>query len=804
MTTPKPHIKLNNQRQTEGQFTFRYIPRGNSSTEDEKEESLPKDYTRMAQQFRTSLIRLRRDKFIRTERRDPLLIIPVHIDYIRIQFQSQFNSIDYFSQYINSFGLEAVSFSKLGTEGLFAVIDQNKVRSFIISLENFIKQTLENIQGQVYDSKIKYIKDFELLSTDSLLAGSDSIETITLRLVNFPLSSSYFTQIWPSLEKYLIDNKLNYSYGPESHSLEVEQLTKQQLTLIVDNFDVVLSVTSNLSTVIGPSKVAIPKRSYGFTISQPVDNLPIVGIIDTGISNQTPLADVLINDSSFDITGTGAFVDNANHGTGVAALVALGKRPYAKNYRGEIDPDAQLLSIKVMDSAREHLKPSDVLGVLNNVKAEYPEIKIFVLTIGNDINKKNDEDFSVYVAELDKFSYKNDVIIFISTTNNHKAADDNSDYDIGYFNSEVANLSSPAESMNNVTVGACSDNITGNIGWAISESNDYPALYTRKHHINIRPYYPKNKNNKHYFKPDIIESGGDYEKTAFFIAQGSRASIEILSADPSESFFKQIGTSYSAPLAANLAVRIQKLYPQVRAQTIKALIINSANKNLINFPENHKSLQNRVIGHGIAVPEKSLYSNENSITFILEDEITIDKMQLYPIHLPKYLYDGTLSKNFGILRVTATMCFSFLPYTSNQLSYCPVHIGFSMFRNTSSIRIIENLDESKLRESWTQDSYHKAKPIPYSNSQKISFVVGKKDLIQEDGTFKIAVSCRLNPQILQGQDNIYRIPHRFSLVLCIEENLKDTNASGRLYNEMVAINHVENISVADIELEGTI
>lgn len=135
---------------------------------------------------------------------------------------------------------------------------------------------------------------------------------------------------------------------------------------------------------------------------------------------------------------------------------------------------------------------------------------------------------------------------------------------------------------------------------------------------------------------------------------------------------------------------------------------------------------------------------------------------------------------------------------------CFMHIAFSIFRNTTSVSIIEKLDESKLRESWTQDSYHKAKPIPYSNSQKISFSVGKNDLIQEDGSFKIAVSCRLNPQILPGQDTLYKTPHKFSLVLSIEEKLTEAKATGRLYNEMIAINHIENIAVADIELEGTV
>mgnify|MGYP000110585917 FL=1 len=38
------------------------------------------------------------------------------------------------------------------------------------------------------------------------------------------------------------------------------------------------------------------------------------------------------------------------------------------------------------------------------------------------------------------------------------------------------------------------------------------------------------------------------------------------------------GTSYAAPLAANIAAKIVRIYPGLRMQTVKALIINSANK----------------------------------------------------------------------------------------------------------------------------------------------------------------------------------------------------------------------------------
>ena len=802
MANPKPHVKLNTQSQTEGQSTFKYTPR--FQNKDIEEDAVEKDYTHMARQFQSSVRKLSRDKRAREVNRNPDLVIPRHIDYIRLHFQAQFDVNKYFRLYYENFGLEAVLISKFGTEGLFAVVDMIQVKNFINGIESFIKKELEKESTANFDENIKYIKSFELLTTHSIIKAEETFGSYTFRLVDFPLSVEYFKMLWPALENYLKDNHIFYIYNSEDHTLEIKGLAEALLEEIINNFDIILSVTSNLSTVIQPTRVATPKRTYGFTINPSSDNLPIIGIIDTGISSLTPLVQILINDERFDLTGSGAFIDHTNHGTGVAALAAMGKRPYASDYRGEIEADARLLSIKVMNGSTGALMPSDVITILKHVKDEYPTIKLFVLTIGNKFHKKNDEDFSGYAAALDRFSHEKDCLIMISAGNNHKAGDDQKDYDVNYFENECANLAVPAESMNNITVGAASDNITGNNIWAISSDAEFPALYTRKYHCNLREYFSKNKMNKHLFKPDLLESGGDYEFHSLGIVQGEKASMEVLSSDPTESFMRQVGTSYSAPLVANLAARFQLGYPEIRSQTIKALILNGANHPLFPFPNESKHLLNRVTGHGFLNQSKALFSNDNSLTLVLEDEIMPGKMQLYPIRLPAYLSDGTLAKKVGLVKISITLCFSFLPYTSNQLCYCPVHIGFAMFRNVEAENIMSKYSDAILRERWSQDAYYKGKPIPYSNSQKVEFKIGQKELISEKGIFKLAVSCKLNPQLLPGEEEKYTHSHKFSMAIRIEENLTEAKLTGNLYNEMIAINEIENIAVADIELEGTI
>jgi hypothetical protein len=322
--------------------------------------------------------------------------------------------------------------------------------------------------------------------------------------------------------------------------------------------------------------------------------------------------------------------------------------------------------------------------------------------------------------------------------------------------------------------------------------------------------FPKNKINKLYFKPDIIECGGDYEYSLSnsYIGSGSKASMEVLSAIPTESFYNHIGTSFSAPLVANIAAQIQKNYPDIRAQSIKALIINGASLNLIRFPQPLLTLLNKTAGHGLTNERKSIFSNDNSITFLLEEEIEPEQIKIFPLNFPQYLTADNLGKRNGILRITATLCFSFDPVLNHQLAYCPVHIAFCVFKNQNAEQImateeeIASLLKSNLR--WSQSGRHVSKPIPYTNTQKISFSVNYQDLINESSTFKIAVNCRINPQLLPGTEDGYQIAHPFSIAVMIEENLKDDELTGKLYNEMVLCNSVENISVIDLVVEGTV
>gem|GEM_PF-5108732 len=72
-------------------------------------------------------------------------------------------------------------------------------------------------------------------------------------------------------------------------------------------------------------------------------------------------------------------------------------------------------------------------------------------------------------------------------------------------------------------------------------------------------------------------------------------------------------------------------------------------------------------------------------------------------------------------------------------------------------------------------------------------------LVDEEHTLKLAVNCRVNPQLIPGLDSGYAGPFAFSLAITFEENVKESELTDQLYDEMIAVNEIINIASAEGE-----
>ncbi|HBR10854.1 MAG TPA: hypothetical protein DD740_01305 [Chryseobacterium sp.] len=140
---------------------------------------------------------------------------------------------------------------------------------------------MEGNQAVQYSSYIKYIAGFELLKSKDILKFKleNTGNIVYLSLINLPLDESVKQHIFQSLTDYLEQVSISYKYDEESDRIELQNPASEQIQKIVQNFDIIESVTCSAFTTVRPSDFGTVKRQSGFTIQNADDDLPIIGIL---------------------------------------------------------------------------------------------------------------------------------------------------------------------------------------------------------------------------------------------------------------------------------------------------------------------------------------------------------------------------------------------------------------------------------------------------------------------------------------------------------------------------------------------
>lgn len=826
----KNHLYFKNPQ--EGVTTFKQKSRfnPNSSEKDEENEDIIKDYTPKKEDFIRSLKSFSKERKLRKLKKT--INIPETIEYIKITFHDIFDSSSFENIYRNIFGLDIISYSDWNTKALFAISDYEKFKHFIKQLEIFINT--DSHFNPTYDLNIKFIKEFDFLSSNLIVEYDKFKSHLIVNLIDSLQLDVTKNIIENRLIIFFEENQINFKINYELNIIELIGIDEEFVNLIIDNFDIIQSVNSYNSGLVKPNEFNLTEKSFGFEITNFKNELPIIGIIDTGIEKKTPLESIIINDDSFNLTNSSSLIDNVDHGTAVATIAALGDKLYP-NHIGKFESDAKLLIIKTLDINSGQIFESDVVELIRKANFKY-NVQIFTLTILYENYKKYNEKVSSYAFALDKLSHELNILIFISIGNVNESQyffDNNQNKSLfpKHFETEFTNLCSPAESMNNITVGAFASNLENNDYDRMSPIGTVPAIYSRTFHINwdLKIFRDKTgklnyrRTNKLSFKPDVISYGGDYDNR-FDV---NKTGLKVLTTDSGSFFNKNVGTSYSAPFTANLAARILKKYPDMskNMQTVKALIINSSEIKEKNIEI--KNMENSVIGNGLPNELISLNSSDDRITFILEDEIYPETIKCFSLKLPRYLLD--LTNPQSILEFTSTLCFSFAPINKSQFTYCPIHMAFGFFDNLplelykmdTNGNILKNsngtpqetyginynkMADIRLKESWSQDYYYKPKVL--SNSQKVTFTLTKKFLEKNkdsDGNIivKIALNCKSHKLLDEiEKKKLSKIPVKFSLITTIEELPYRNKTTNRLYQEMQNINNLDVINDLELEIEN--
>jgi hypothetical protein len=406
----KAHLYFKNP--IEGTVKFRQKPRY-SGEENKKQEDKDKPNINI-EAIRDSISLYNQGKLNREANRNEELKISLFIDYIEIEFYDTFASRDFTAKYRTNFGIYPVVFSQFNTIGLFAVVDRILFTKFFNELRRIV--TVEKLEKD-YNFNIEFIKRFKFYDVGILSRGIETKSHYILELIdNSELFQDTIFPLERQLTDYLSQKEVRYTHDLENNRIELLEVSTDIVQEIANNFDIIQCVNSHDSGFIRPSLVQTPIRSFGFEIEKPEKNLPVIGIIDSGISSLTPLKDLIINQGNeFDITGSSPLEDVCNHGTGVAALAIFGDKLYPTPGTF-IKPDAKVLSIKVTNTNEIGLLDKDVLDLIRQSNEKYG-IKLFNLCIGYTDSKKENSLIDKYAYLLDCLTYELDVLIFVSAGN---------------------------------------------------------------------------------------------------------------------------------------------------------------------------------------------------------------------------------------------------------------------------------------------------------------------------------------------------------------------------------------------------
>jgi hypothetical protein len=368
------------------------------------------------------------------------------------------------------------------------------------------------------------------------------------------------------------------------------------------------------------------------------DNVPCICILDTGINSAHPLLINSIGETDlFTINEAWGKNDRVGHGTGIAGLALFGDLTPILESKDLIAINHRLESSKLINNSEyvpASKQPLDLYADYTKQavsRAEIPNItrkRLFQLAI-TTIETWDKGRPSSWSAALDMLSFGSDnggeSRLFIVSAGNANTSVTNIKYPELNKEQEIRD---PAQSWNALTVGAYTEKDMLSPEEMLDESVPTAS------HGELSPYSTTSCSwdREWPYKPDIVMEGGNTAQNKYGQVQADSLSLLTTYYNISKRHFVAMNaTSAASALASKMCVEIMNAYPELRPETIRALMIHSASwtpEMLKQFdcdrPHNPKgNYINLVRTCGFGVPDsiRALASFHNDFTMIIEDSL---------------------------------------------------------------------------------------------------------------------------------------------------------------------------------------
>lgn len=359
-----------------------------------------------------------------------------------------------------------------------------------------------------------------------------------------------------------------------------------------------------------------------------------VCLLDSGVNRVNPLLVDLIQARNLDTINpswTSSDSYRNGHGTPMAGLIIYGDLTDPLSSRSSINITNNIESIKIIDR-------------IANDPDLYGQITLEAIAIGEIMNPENKRVVCLAVtatpehehlgrpsswsAAIDqkmfgKIDERNDNTIILVSVGN-LSFEDRLNYPLS---NDDFSIEDPAQAYNAISIGAYTNKDRIDI-------TIYPGaeLLAQRGQMSPCSATSISWDKKWPKKPDVVFEGGN--DAILYSGILDDESLKLLSTGVGgvgRSWLTTIAdTSSATALASKFTSELYQKYPDLKPETIRALVIHSAdwskvmlnNRSLASFSSLEKSILLSRVGYGIPNLEKAKYSAENSLNIIAERTLT--------------------------------------------------------------------------------------------------------------------------------------------------------------------------------------
>lgn len=405
-------------------------------------------------------------------------------------------------------------------------------------------------------------------------------------------------------------------------------------------------------------------------ITAPAADAPAVCHLDTGVNRGHPLLEIGLAESDFlacDPNWSPADLHPQQHGTGMAGLALYGNLTEILSGKERIALMHRLESVKILPDQGAH--DPDLYGAVTDQAVARIEIvnphrpRVFCLTVSAD---SRDEGLpSSWSAALDKTTAGADdgQHRLVVVAGGNTPTEDRHNWPAI---NQLHGVDDPGQAFNVVTVGAYTELATirspGYDKWRPVALPGRLSPASRTSVIWREKFWP--------LKPDIVMEGGNL---AIDPATGHADYVDDLMLlttrlSPTGALLTTTGdTSAAAALAARYAAMIWSHYPDLRPETVRALLIHSArwtDAMVREFPDSERHSRLRCYGFGVPDLRRAIWSLNNSATLLIESQLQpFEKTESAPktkdMHLHRLPWPVEVLESLGALEVRMRVTLSY-------------------------------------------------------------------------------------------------------------------------------------------------